>query len=91
MPALRVTETEPNAWLLDFYIDGQKLPNVTWDDVERWVVDGTGFPAAVGTDAAKRADLLRQVVASFRERWIDRGAGAAAPGGTTPIGCCRSA
>jgi len=70
MPKLRVTETVPNAWLLDFYINGQKLPNITWDDVERWVVDGTGFPAAVGTDTAKRADLLRQVIANFSERWI---------------------
>ena len=70
MPALRVTETNPTAWLLDFYIDGQKLPNVTWDDVERWIVDRTGFPAAVGSNAARRAELLRQVVANFSERWI---------------------
>ncbi len=70
MPKLRVTETSPNAWLLDFYIDGQKLPNITWDDVERWVVDRTGFPAAVGSDAGKRAELLRQVIANFSERWI---------------------
>ncbi|HTL35122.1 MAG TPA: hypothetical protein VL326_18465, partial [Kofleriaceae bacterium] len=70
MPSLRVTETNPNAWLLDFYINNQKLPNITWDDVERWVVDGTGFPAAVGSDPAKRAELLRQVVQNFSERWI---------------------
>ncbi|HEY5951623.1 MAG TPA: hypothetical protein VIV40_39285, partial [Kofleriaceae bacterium] len=31
MPKLRVTETNPNAWLLDFYVGGQKVPNVTWD------------------------------------------------------------
>lgn len=70
MPKLRVTETNPNAWLLDFYIGGQKVPNVTWDDVERWVVDGTGFPALVGNDATKKAELLRQVVTNFSERWI---------------------
>jgi len=70
MPKLRVTETNPQAWLLDFYIDGQKLPNITWDDVERWIVDGTGFPAAVASDPAKRAELLRQVIANFAERWI---------------------
>lgn len=70
LPALRVTETNPSAWLLDFTIDGQTIPNVTWADVERWVVDNTGFPAAVGTNAAKRAELLRQVVAAFSERWI---------------------
>lgn len=69
MPALRVTETSPSAWLLDFYVDGQKLPNITWDDVERWTIDRTGFPAAANT-AAKRADLMRQVITSFSERWI---------------------
>jgi hypothetical protein len=70
LPKLRVAETNPNAFLLDFYIAGQKLPNITWDDVERWVVDGTGFPAAVGSDATKRAELLRQVIANFSQRWI---------------------
>src|SRR5262249_21359085 len=56
MPALRVTDTTPQACLLDFYIDGVKLANITWDDVERWIVDGPGFPAAA-SDATKRADL----------------------------------
>jgi hypothetical protein len=70
LPALRVTETNPGTLLLDFYVDGQKLPNVTWADVERWVVDNTGFPAAVGTNATKRADLLHQVQVAFSERWI---------------------
>jgi hypothetical protein len=70
MPALRVSETSPHAWLLDFYIDGQKLPNITWDDVERWIVDRTGFPSAVAGDAGKRAELLRQVIERFAERWI---------------------
>lgn len=67
LPALRVTETSPQAMLLDFYVDGQKLPNITWDNVEQWVVDGTGFPT---TDATKQADLLRQVQQAFSERWI---------------------
>jgi hypothetical protein len=70
LPALRVTETSPHAWLLDFYIDGQKVPNVTWADVERWVVDKTGYPAVVGTNATKRAELMRQVNALFSDRWI---------------------
>jgi hypothetical protein len=43
---------------------------VSWDDVERWVIDGTGFPAAVGSDRGKRDELLRQVIANFSERWI---------------------
>ena len=67
MPNLRVTETSPQAMLLDFYLDGQKVPDVTWDTVEQWVVDGTGFPT---TDAAKQADLLGQVQRAFSERWI---------------------
>ena len=57
-------------WLLDFTIDGQKLANITWDDVERWVVDGSGWPAIVGSNTAKRAELLRQVIANFAEHWI---------------------
>ena len=68
LPALHVTETTPHAWLLDFYLDGQKVP-ATWDDVERWIVDRTGFPAAAST-TAKRDELLRQVVTNFRDRWI---------------------
>lgn len=70
LAGLRVTETSPSAMLLDFRIDGQLIPNVTWADVERWVIDNTGFPAGVGTDAAKRTELLRQVVSLFSERWI---------------------
>jgi len=70
IPALRVTATDPQAWLLDFYVDGAKVEGVTWDDVERWVVDGAGWPASVGADARKQQQLLAQVVANFSERWI---------------------
>jgi hypothetical protein len=70
LPGLRVTDTAPFSLLLDFWIDGVKLEGITWDDVERWVIDGTGFPAAVGTDSRKRADLLGQVIDHFSERWI---------------------
>jgi hypothetical protein len=70
MPALGVTFTSPQAFLLDFYVDGQKLPNVSWADVESWVVDGTGFPAQVGADSAKRTALLQQVQRAFTDRWI---------------------
>jgi len=69
MPGLRVVETQPQAMLLDFEVDGVKVDGVTWDDVERWVVDGTGWPAIAG-DGAKRAQLLAQAVAAFSERWI---------------------
>lgn len=68
MPDLQVTYTDPQAMLLDFYENGQKLPNVTWSDVESWVVDGTGFPA--GLTAAQQADLLAQVQRAFTDRWI---------------------
>jgi hypothetical protein len=67
IPKLAVVETSPNAWLLDFYLDGAKVPGVTWDTVEKWVIDGTGFPT---TEPAKRKELLRQVVQLFSERWI---------------------
>jgi hypothetical protein len=70
LPGLRVVDTQPQAWLLDFWIDGQLVPGVTWDDVERWIIDGTGFPAVVGTDPQRRAALLGQVVEHFSERWI---------------------
>lgn len=69
-PELRVTHTEPHAWLLDFWIDGHKLDGIDFGDVERWILDGTGFPAQVGSDAGKRAQLLGQVIERFSERWI---------------------
>ncbi len=69
-PGLKVTETSPFAMLLDFWIDGQKLSGIAFDDVERWILDRTGWPAAVGSDASKRAALERQVIERFAERWI---------------------
>ncbi|HTM19670.1 MAG TPA: hypothetical protein VL172_04155 [Kofleriaceae bacterium] len=69
-PGLHVTYTAPQAMLLDFWIDGQKLPGITFDMVERWILDRTGWPAAVGSDAGKRAELERQVIDRFSERWI---------------------
>lgn len=62
IPKLGVVETSPHAWLLDFYLDGNKVPNVTWDTVEKWVIDGTGFPT---TDPAKRAELLSPQVGTI--------------------------
>ena len=67
LPALGVTFTSPSAFLLDFYVNGQKLPNVSWADVESWVIDGTGFPT---TDPAARASLLQQVQQAYTDRWI---------------------
>lgn len=69
-PKLQVSYTNPNAWLLDFYVDGKKVPNVSWDDVERWMIDDSGYPAAVGSDAQKIEALRQQVIDNFSERWI---------------------
>lgn len=69
-PKLAVTYTNPQAMLLDFYVDGQKLDGVTWDDVAHWMIEGTGWPAAVGSDAQKREALRQQVIDNFSERWI---------------------
>jgi hypothetical protein len=69
-PELHVTYTQPYALLLDFWVDGKQLQNVSFDDVARWMIDGTGYPAEVGTDAAKIEALRQQVIDRFAERWI---------------------
>jgi hypothetical protein len=69
-PKLAVTYTNPQAMLLDFYVDGVKIDGVTWDDVAHWMIEGTNWPAAVGSDAQKREALRQQVIDRFSERWI---------------------
>jgi hypothetical protein len=69
-PQLAVTWTNPQAMLLDFYVDGKKLDGIGWDDVERWMIDDTGYPAAVAGDAQKIEALRQQVIDRFSERWI---------------------
>lgn len=69
-PRLHVTETQPFAMLLDFWVDGKKLDNVGFDDVARWMIDDTGYPAEVGSDATKREALRQQVIDRFCERTI---------------------
>jgi hypothetical protein len=69
-PQLRVVETRPFAMLLDFWIDGQKLEGVTFDDVHRWMIEDSGYPAIVGSDAGKREALRQQVIDRFAERTI---------------------
>ncbi len=69
-PGLHVTHTDPFAMLLDFWIDGQLLQDVSFEDVQRWILDNTGFPAEVGSDPQKREALKQQVVERFAERWI---------------------
>jgi len=69
-PSLAVTYTNPQAMLLDFYVDGNKLDGVSWDDVAHWMIEGTNWPAAVGSDAQKQEALRQQVIDNFSERWI---------------------
>ena len=69
-PKLAVTYTNPQALLLDFFVDGTKLDSVTWDDVAHWMIEGTNWPAAVGSDAQKQEALRQQVIDRFSERWI---------------------
>src|SRR5262249_6099481 len=69
IPSLKVSYTSPFAMLLDFWVDGQKLENVSFDDVARWMIDDTGYPATVGSDAQKREALRQQVIDRFAARW----------------------
>ncbi|HSQ67195.1 MAG TPA: hypothetical protein VLM85_28455, partial [Polyangiaceae bacterium] len=70
-PNFRPTKTDPFAMLLDVYVDGTKLSNVTYDEMFGWVLDKSGYPAEVGNDANKIAALRRQVMSKLAERWID--------------------
>jgi len=69
-PGLAVVETRPFAMLLDFTVAGTHLAGVTYEDLANWLVDGKGWPRAVGVDRARREDLLRQARDKLLERWI---------------------
>ncbi len=69
-PGLRIFNTKPHAWLLDYYVDGKRLSNVTLDDVERWILHDTGYPKEVGSSASKRKALKEQVARRWGNRWI---------------------
>lgn len=68
-PKLAVTDTQPFSMLLDFDVGGQKL-SASYEDVCNWLVDDTGYPAAVGSDPAKRQSLKQQAVQHFGEHWV---------------------
>jgi hypothetical protein len=70
-PSFRPVSTDPFAMLEDVYVDGNKLANVTYDQMFSWILDQAGYPAEVGTDATKIAALRAQAMAKFTERWID--------------------
>lgn len=69
-PNLRPVSTNPFAWLLDFYVDGKKIDGVTYERMLGWILDQTGYPTEVGTDAGKILDLRKQALAKLAERWI---------------------
>jgi hypothetical protein len=69
-PNFRVTHTDPQAMLLDVYVGGQKVANVTYDAMFSWILDQTGYPPEVGTDAAKIAELRKNAMQNLTERWI---------------------
>lgn len=68
--SFRPVKTSPEAMLLDFWVDGQKLSGVTYEKMFTWVLDKSGYPAEVGSDAAKIAELRRQAIQKLTERWI---------------------
>jgi hypothetical protein len=68
-PGLGVSYTNPQAMLLDFYVGGQLVPDVSYDQMTAWVLDGSSWPVGV-TSSAQKSDLLNQVRDKLRERWI---------------------
>lgn len=69
-PNFRPVNTNPFAMLEDIYVNGTKLANVTYAEMFQWILDQTGYPAEVGTDATAIAALRAQAIAKFTERWI---------------------
>ena len=69
-PNFRPVKTQPDAMLLDLYVGGHKLDGVTYDKMFGWIIDKSGYPAELGSDATKIADLRRQALAKLTERWI---------------------
>ncbi len=69
-PNFRPVQTNPFSMLEDIYVNGTKLANVTYAQMFSWILDQTGYPAEVGTDANAIAALRAQAMAKFTERWI---------------------
>lgn len=70
-PSLRPVNTTPAASLTDISVDGQALANVTLGQMFSWILDRTGYPTQVGTDATKILALRKQAMGKFTERRID--------------------
>lgn len=58
-PSFRPVHTDPFAYLLDVYQSGQKVPNVTYDQLLGWILD-----------ANAPMELRKQALAKLAERWI---------------------
>ena len=71
MPNLRVVQTQPFAMLLDLEVDGQRIVNVTYDQLTSWILGEAAYPAAVGTDPARILAFRKQCLAKLTERAID--------------------
>jgi hypothetical protein len=56
--------------LEDISVNGQNVPGVTYPQMFSWLVDKTGYPAAVGSDPKLILALRKQAMAKFTERWI---------------------
>jgi len=69
-PNFRPTKTAPFAMLLDVFVDGKQIANVTYERLFKWIVDKTDYPTEVGGDTTKIADLRKQALSKFVERWI---------------------
>ena len=51
-PSLKVTETSPQAMMLDLSLDGVLIPGLTYERIIGWVLDDTGWPAAAASDSS---------------------------------------
>ena len=69
-PNFRPVSTNPFAMLEDISVNGQNVPGVTYPQMFSWLVDKTGYPAAVGSDPKLILALRKQAMAKFTERWI---------------------
>ena len=69
-PNFRPVYTNPGAMLEDVYVEGQKVPNVTYDSIFSWLIDQNNYPAMVGSDPTKISELRKAALANFTERWI---------------------
>jgi len=71
VPNLRVVNTAPFAMLLDLFVDGTKLDNVTYEELTGWILGDLAYPAVVGSNPAKVLAFRKQCLEKLTERAID--------------------